>query len=489
MTRSGNGHSSVSPPPSARGDSLKKLKVCHVVCTAEGGKWMMEQLRELRERYGHEVAAVVAGEKGRLVDTLRAEAIPFYVENFKFGSLRQTLNVPRTIYRLARLFRRERFDVVQTHLFFSMFVGRIAAWLADVPVRLAMLPGPFQLEAHTSRWIDRATCWMESSLIPSCEYTRQLYREIGVGTERLPLIYYGPDERRFDPEKTQPADTRASFGWPADTPLIVKVAYFYPPLPKSSWVPASVHNRPVKGHEYLIRAAPTILAEYPDAKILLVGTGWFDENRQMDEMKELVRSLGLEQSVIFTGYRADTNRILREADVAVQASLNDNLAGTIEALLMECPTVATRVGGMLDSVRDGETGVLVNPADPDDMARGIIEMLRDRERAHAFGRAGRSLMLERFSLSRTVKDLAELYQRLFYERERRRKSYNPLVSLWRLMAVVPVMAYLGFRYVFMDMLLSLYLPAYLARIRGALYRLKKLISPSGSNDRRSSARA
>src|ERR1051326_7928918 len=202
MTRSGNGPSSVSPPPSARGDSLKKLKVCHVVCTAEGGKWMMEQLRELRERYGHEVAAVVAGEKGRLVDTLRAEAIPFYVENFKFGSLRQTLNVPRTIYRLARLFRRERFDVVRSHLFFSMFVGRIAAWLADVPVRLAMLPGPFQLEAHTSRWIDRATCWMESSLIPSCEYTRQLYREIGVGTERLPLIYYRSEERRFDPDTT-----------------------------------------------------------------------------------------------------------------------------------------------------------------------------------------------------------------------------------------------------------------------------------------------
>lgn len=160
----------------------------------------------------------------------------------------------------------------------------------------------------------------------------------------------------------------------------------------------------------------------------------------MNEIQELVRSLGLEQSVIFMGYRQDANRILREAEVAVQASLTDNPAGTVEALLMECPTVATRVGGMVDSVRDGETGILVNSADADDMARGILEMLRDQERARALGRAGRQLMLERFTLSRAVKDLGELYQRLFSQAEKKRQPYNSLVSLWRLIVLVPVLA-------------------------------------------------
>src|SRR5438876_609699 len=138
----------------------RKLKVCHVVCTAEGATWMFEQLRELRDAYGCDVAAVVSGEHGKLVDKLRSENIPYHVANFApgTGAPREILRMPLSILQLARMFQRERFDVVQTHVFASMLIGRPAAWLADVPVRLAMIAGPYHLEAHTSRWIDRDTC-------------------------------------------------------------------------------------------------------------------------------------------------------------------------------------------------------------------------------------------------------------------------------------------------------------------------------------------
>ncbi|MDT5062515.1 MAG: hypothetical protein QOH63_2974 [Acidobacteriota bacterium] len=459
--------------------SAIKLRVCHVASTVEGAKWMVEQLRDLRDHYGCDVTAIVSGERGGLIDMLRAEGIPYHVEYMKFGSLREMLQVPRAILRMALFFRRERFDVVQTHLFFSMLIGRIAAWLADVPVRLAMIPGPFHLEAHISRWIDRATGWMETAFIPSCVHTLRLYKEIGVADDRLSLIYYGPDERNFIPEEVLPANIRAEYGWPADTPLIAKVAYFYPPLPKSRWVPPVIQERGVKGHEYLVRAAPLVLNEFPDAKFLLVGPGWFEHGeKHREEIKELVRTLGLEESVIFVGYRKDANRILREADVAVQASLTDNPAGTVEALLMECPTVATRVGGMVDTVRDGETGVLVNPSDPDDMARGILQMLRDRERALSLGRAGRKLMLDRFTLHRAVKDLHELYLRLRFRRKR--NFYNPPVSLWRLIVAIPVCCYLCFRVLFVDTYIPVYLPIHLARLRyiprRLFYRVRFLLS-------------
>jgi glycosyltransferase involved in cell wall biosynthesis len=456
-----------------------KLRVCHVASTAEGAKWMVEQLRDLRDHYDCDVTAVVSGERGGLIDMLRAEGIPYHVEYMKFGSLREMLQVPRAILRLALFFRRERFDVVQTHLFFSMLIGRIAAWLADVPVRLAMIPGPFHLEAHISRWIDRSTSWMETGFIPSCQHTLNLYREIGVARERLSLIYYGPDERNFVPEEVVPANIRAEFGWSADTPLIAKVAYFYPPLPKSRWVPPVIHERGVKGHEYLVRAVPLILTEFPKAKFLLVGPGWFEHGeKHREEIRELVKSLGLEESVIFVGYRKDANRILREADVAVQASLTDNPAGTVEALLMECPTVATRVGGMVDTVRDGETGVLVNPSDPEDMARGILQMLRDRQSARALGRNGRKLMLDRFTLRRAVKDLHELYLRLRFRSKRR--FHNPLIFLWRLIVAIPVCCYLSFRVLFVDTYIPVYLPIHLARLRyiprRVFYRVRYLLS-------------
>jgi glycosyltransferase involved in cell wall biosynthesis len=450
--------SSSSPPPGAR----RGLKVCHVVATAEGARWVAEQLRELRDRYGCDVSAVVGGEHGSLIDLLRAEGIPYHVEDFLFTTPGGMLRAARAVYRLARLFRRERVDVVQSHLFFSMVIARLAAWVADVPVRLAMYAAPFQLEARTSLWIDRATCWMESALIPSCERSVELCRGMGVSDGRLALIYYGPDERRFDPRDIEPAGIRASFGWPPDTPLVVKVAYFYPRMTKSRWIPRVLHGRGIKGHGDLVKAAPLVLAEYSGAKFLLIGSGWGEAGEQYKrEVEELVRELGLEGSVVFPGYRADANRILREADVAVQASLHDNPAGTIEALLMECPTVVTRAGGLVDTVRDGETGLQANPSDPPDLARRIVEMLRDPERARALGRAGRRLMLERFTLSRTAEDLYNLYSRL--RGVQRRRFYSPLRTLSRAFVVAPLVAYMALRLVFVELGLYVYLPVLLSR--------------------------
>jgi glycosyltransferase involved in cell wall biosynthesis len=456
------------------------LKVCHVVATAEGGRWVAEQLRELRDRYGCEVSAVVGGDSGGLVNLLRAEGIPYRVETFVFSTPLDLMRAALTVFRLARLFRRERVDVVQSHLFFSMVIARLAAWLADVPVRLAMYAAPFHLEAHTSSWIDRATCWMDSAVIPSCERSVELCREMGVGPDRSPLIYYGPDERRFDPEKIAPADIRASFGWPPGTPLVVMVAYFYPRMSKSPWVPKVLHNRGIKGHGDLVRAVPHVLGECPDAKFLLIGSGWGAAGeRYKREIEELVRRMGLGESVLFPGYRADANRILREADVAVQASLNDNPAGTIESLLLECPTVVTRVGGLVDTVRDGETGLQANPDDPRDLAQCISRMLREPGRAREMGRAGRRLMLERFTLSRTARDLHELYLRLRGRRTRR--YYDPARSLLRALGAVPVLAYVTLRLLLIDMLLLTRVPAFFRRL-GRLMRASAPPRPPVSGD-------
>jgi hypothetical protein len=131
---------------------------------------------------------------------------------------------------------------------------------------------------------------------------------------------------------------------------------------------------------------------------------------------------------------------------------------------MERPLVVTRVGGLVDTVRDGETGLVVNPSSPEDLARGILEMLRDPERARALGKAGRKLILERFTLGRTARDLSQLYQRLI-TRARKKHQYNPLISFWRLIAALPVFAYIAFRLLVIDMFIPIYLPIYLARLR------------------------
>jgi glycosyltransferase involved in cell wall biosynthesis len=424
------------------------LKVCHIAATTEGAVWVFEQLRDLRERYGYDVSAILNGDQGTLVDHFRGASIPVYAADFDFTSTLDLLKLPKKVVRLVRLLQLERFDIVQTHLFHSMIIGRIAAWFADVPVRFSMIAGPFHLEAYTPRWIDRYTCWIDTTIIASCELTRTLYRKMGVAKKRLAIIYYGPDEAKFNPSTTVPANLRAEFGWSPHTPLIGMVAYFYPELPKSRWMPPALYGRSVKSQEDLIRAAPVVLREFPQAKVLLIGSGWEEGGQAyMQRMRELVAELKLEQNVIFTGFRIDIAAVLAALDVAVQPSLSENLGGTIEALLMERPTIATRVGGMTDSVLDCETGVLVNPADPESLARGILRLLRDPITARKYGKAGRERMLANFTLRTTVDRLADLYEQ---KSKARPAGYRPHVVAYRFVFGPLFCLVIALRYVLLD---------------------------------------
>ena len=142
---------------------------------------------------------------------------------------------------------------------------------------------------------------------------------------------------------------------------------------------------------------------------------------------------------------------------------------------MECPTVATRVGGLVDTVKDGETGVLVNPSDPQDLARGIARLLRDRDAASALGKRGRQYMLQRFTLRRTTDDLNSLYLQL--TEPRKSKPYNLLFSLGRLIIGAPLFAYIAFRLFFVDGYIFY-------KVRSALYKLLRRVRASGYSAKR-----
>lgn len=422
--------------------STRAFKVCHIAATTEGATWMLEQLRDLRRRKGYDVCAIISAGEGSLAGRLEDEGIRVILFDFEFPSVRNWKTLGTRVIDLARIFRRERFDVVQTHLFASMVLGRLASWLADVPVRFAMIAGPYHLEAETPRWIDASTCWMESGLIASCEYTRALYRQLGVPSRHIFLIYYGPDASKFDRRKAIPK-LRQELALSERAKLIGMVAYFYPKLSASRWTPQILHDRANKRQEDLIRAAPKILSEFPDAKILLIGSAWGEAgSAEVARAKLSIAEMGLENSVLLTGYRSDVNDILASLDVAVQASLSENLGGTIESLLMECPTVATRTGGMVDSIRDGETGVLVGAMDPDDLANGVLRILRDQPEGRRMAAEGRNLMLQQFTLEVTVDNLDDLYRRSL---ARHQRGYRMPVSALRAVAAAPIFAYLAAR--------------------------------------------
>jgi glycosyltransferase involved in cell wall biosynthesis len=424
----------------------RRIRVCHAVATAEGATWHVEQLERLTAQYGYEAVSLLPDVEGTLEGRLSAVGIRSLKTSYDFPSLPPFRDLVERVILLAVLFRRERFDVVHTVLWHSMLIGRLAGWLADVPVRVHMAAGVFHQEAPITRWMDRDTCWMETALIGGCQYLGSIYGAFGVSEKRRRVVYFGPDEGRFRPDETGIHDLRAEQGWPESTPVIAHIAWFYARVPDSRWAPGNVAGHAVKGHEDLIRAAPFILARYPDAKIAFIGSGWLEGGHAyMTEMQALAEELGLRDSVLFLGARSDVNEILKGIDVAVQPSRNECCGGTLEALLMECPTVATRVGGMPEIVVDGKTGVVVNPADPKDLARGICSLLDDRRSSREFGKAGRAHVLEIATLAKTVSGLDTIYREFLFKNGRRRGGYRLWLSILRLPVLLIVCAYLHWR--------------------------------------------
>jgi glycosyltransferase involved in cell wall biosynthesis len=382
----------------------------HVAATANGAAWMHQMLCGLRDR-GHRTSAVISGADGTLAARLTGDGIPFEVLDLDVLSCRSAYEAGRKLSSLIALLRRARPDVVHFHLFPSIIIGRMAAWVADVPARFSMIPGTYYLEAPVLGDMDARTSRFDSKIIASCEYTRTLYSRHGVSRDRVELVYYGQDSSLFSPATADRGRVREDLGIPATRPVVGQVAYFYPPGAEGPFTPPHLVGRGIKGHDVLLRAFPRVLEQVPDALLLLVGEGWGPQGQAyMADMRRLARDLGIAESVRFAGARSDIPETLQAFDVSVQCSLNENLGGSIESLLMARPLVASDVGGLPDAVKHERTGLLVPPDDPNALASAITRLLMDRPLAQRLAETGREFALERLTLTRTVAELETLYR-------------------------------------------------------------------------------
>lgn len=393
-------------------------RIAQVAGAHQGCQWFVDLCRDLDE-HGYDVVAVIDETPGDLAERLTAAGIRHHRIAMTFAMHRDrsrlpvyALRVPLAALRLARILRRERVDLVHSHIFTSIIVARLASALARKR-HVAMIPGPRHLEAPFTRVIDRATLWLDDMTIAGCEYTRGIYESLSTRRERLACIYYGVDASRFEPARADANAARRDLHVPPDVPLVTLVAHFYAPT-RGAQTPPHTLGVGLKGHDDFLAAARIVARRRPDARFVLAGAGVLDtgEAYRQSLIEQCRADELLRDRVLFTGNYDDVPSLLAASDVAVQCSLTENLGGTIESLLMERPTVATRAGGMPESVRDGETGILVSPANPGELAAAILRLLENREEAAALGKAGRELMLDRFTLARTISDLASAYARV-----------------------------------------------------------------------------
>lgn len=305
----------------------------------------------------------------------------------------------RVLPRLTLLLRRRRTDAVVTVGTGGdkMFWGRLAGWLAGVPVICSAL--------HSTGLPDRVE-FLNRLLVPITDafiavaqpHARYLAEHEGCPAHKVRVIPNGVDVERFRPQPPNPA-LRTALGLPPGAPVVGIVAAL----------------RPEKNHTLFLQAAAKLLAEIPQAHFLIVGDG---PARQA--LEKTTAELGLAPAVHFLGTRSDIPEILALCDVFVLSShMEANPVSILEAAACGKPVVATRVGSVPETVHEGNTGYLVPPGDAAAMADRILCLLRNPRQARAMGQRARQHVCAHWSIQRMIEGYEELLAGIYSAKCRR----------------------------------------------------------------------
>ena len=288
------------------------------------------------------------------------------------------------------ILRRERVDVLHSHMFGSNVGATVIGRLARVPAIVAH-EHTWSFEGRPlRRFVDREVIGRGSTVFiaVSRDDQRKMAEIEGVNPKK---ILHVPNGIAPPPPPTG-ADVRSDLGIPAEAPLIGTVSVL----------------RPQKALDVFIRAAAQLLRENPDLRVLLAGDGPL-----LGELTELVHSLGVQDRLLLPGYRSDASDVIAALDVAVSSSaFEGSPLAVMEYMESARPIVATRVGGVPDLIEDSVHGLLVDPGDVPALTAAIRRMLADPEAARRMGEAARERRRHEFTVDLMVRRFETLYERL-----------------------------------------------------------------------------
>jgi len=343
--------------------------------------------------------ALLTGEPDEREGSMEAEAREAGANVIDVPHLRRRLSPLDDLLALVwlfRYFRRERPAIVATHLAKAGTVGRLAAALAGVPVRVHtfhghVLDGYFgrvstSIFLNVERLLGRLTTQFVAI---SPEISADLDR-LGIGRGKTAIVRLGLELDGLADHP--PGALRTELGIAPDAPVVGIVGRLVP----------------IKAHDLFLDAAESIVRSHPRVQFVIVGDGelWADLHRE-------VASRGLSERVHFTGWRSNLGAVFADLDLVVCCSRNEGTpVSLIEACAAGRAVVGTRVGGIPDIIASGVNGLLVPSGDSAALAGAIVELVDDPDRRRLMGVAGQRSVRERYSADRMVKELKDLYRKL-----------------------------------------------------------------------------
>ena len=358
----------------------KKIRVAQVIRPAAGG--MRQHLATLianldRKRFDITVFAP---------DDFAPDAAAWQIPHVSLDIAPRTsfLQDRATIHELAQHLS-GKFDLIHAH-------GIRGAWIGALATSHEKLPCVFTAHNLVSRLNPFSRFGLNyaaqryAHIIAVSEAVSDSLQQNGVDGRKIVVIPNGIVIASFD-APFDAAPFRAKQNIPHNAPLIVAVGRL----------------SPEKGFDVLLRCFPLVQPEIPDAHLILVGAG--------AEQARLAQIANGNHAVHLSGFADNVNPFLKIADVVVVPSRREGQGiVALEAMAARKPVVASRVGGLVETVVENETGLLVPPDDAHTLAKALISLLQDSQRRAALGEAGRRRVEQSYTAKAMAAQISALYE-------------------------------------------------------------------------------
>jgi glycosyltransferase involved in cell wall biosynthesis len=359
------------PEPS----SLRVLQICSSSATS-GAERHVYSLSHLLQGRGHHVE-VVTPEQGWLPTVLTDAGVPAHTSFMKGKGWYRTMAL------LLRQVRRNKIDVIHTHLTRAAYIGYTAGLLSRVPVITSVhIANNDQIYKRLARRSNR--------LVAVSNFVRGMLHGRGIPERFIETVYNGTDF--FEYESAPAEAVKDEFGIPRERRLIGLLG--------------RVCRE--KGHLEMVESFREIRAVHPDAHLMFVGRV---EEPFDQELQAAVDAAGIREHLTMTGIRHDVPRLLDSFAFTTMPSHQETFGvAAIEAMARGKAVVASRVGGLPEVVRHKQTGLLVDLR-PAELTDAVDFMLNHDAEREAMGATGRRIVEEKFTLAEMVKRFEGVYER------------------------------------------------------------------------------
>ena len=357
----------------------------------------VQLVRLLRESQTCNVFAATLNKEGVLLDEVEKTELT-EIPEFKLNSFYDA-NFLLQLKNCVRFLRENKIEIVHTHDFYTNVFGITAARLAGVKCRIASKRETSAVRSTAQKVIEKRIFKMADAIVANSEAVKNYLIRLNVSEKKIKVVYNGFDLVRVMPEETNRKKICEELGLPNDANL------------KFVTLVANLRHA-VKNQPMFLRAAKSVLRKFPDVHFVLAGEGELKAS-----LENLAKELRIEKNTHFIGRCSQVAELLSVSYVCVLTSYAEGFSNSIlEYMAAGKPVVATNVGGAAEAIIQNETGFLVDSDDDEALAKRLIELLEDEEKAARFGEKGKRIVEEKFSLEDQLNKTLELYGLCEYDR-------------------------------------------------------------------------